>query len=517
MSKLNIPQAHFAAAQHYFDNTPGAVKYSKKVNGMPYSFVKVEGQAYASGYRLGAGAFGIVRMSENAAHENFALKVEGHGINDLDRSESDILKLVGYHYGFAERQLEKNITFSTGVNSVETDKKLYKVMKLLEGNDLIDEIYTINEGDYEYKNTLTQTQSLIIAIKSCQNLMKLHDLRIIHRDIKPENMKAKIVGNDITISYMDFGLSVILPPDHIIHPKKEIAGSPMYMAPEIYNEANPMASKGEASFASDVYALGTIFQEDLQLPAAVCEPMLKHNPRERISLKEAMNNLVALLEAQPDLDPHARAVITSVKGPRPLPMAPVARSPQVVNPQAAHKVHAPQHVLSVKNTPANRVRVMVDIQPGFKLKPVAPKAAPAVAKAAAPAVAKAAPAVAKAAPAANNAARPLPPKPVNAKVAAPAPVVAKAPAADNAARPLPPRPVVAKAPAVAQVAPVAPKAAPVAVAGKHEEVKRALIHRFEQQKANAPALLNLPAVEKPNPTAPVAVMKNFQKVGVRVF
>ncbi len=496
MNKLNIPQAHFAAAQHYFNTIPGAVKYSKKINGMPYSFVNVEGQAYASGYRLGAGAFGIVRMSENAAHENFALKVEGHGINDLDRSESDILKLVGYHYGLAERQLEKSITFSTGLHSVETDKKLYKVMKLLEGNDLIDEIYKINEGSYEYKNTLTQTQSLIIAIKSCQNLMKLHDMRIIHRDIKPENMKAKIVGNDITISYMDFGLSVILPPDHIIYPKNEIAGSPMYMAPEIYNEANPMASKGEASFASDVYALGTIFQEDLQLPKHVCDPMLKHNPRERISLKGAMDNLVALLERQPDLDSHARAVITSVKGPRPLPMTPVARSPQVVNPQAAHKVHAPQHVLSVKNTPANRVRVMVDIQPGFKLKPIAPQGA--VAKAA-PAVAKAAPAVAKAAPA----------------VAKAAPAVAKAaPAANNAARPLPPTPVEAKAPAVA---PVAPKAAPVAVAGKHEEVKRALIHRFEQQKANAPALLNRAVVENPNLAAPVAVLKNFQKVGVKVF
>lgn len=345
MAKLNIPQANFAEARKYFDHTPGAIKYSKKNSHLPYSFVKVDNKIYGKGYYLGAGSFGIVKISENEQHENFAIKVEGHAINDLDLSELEILKRVGYYYGYAERKLDQPKYFTTASNTTTTDIKIYKVMKLLEGNDLFEEIYNVKNDVLNHKRTLTDTQKLIIAIKCCQMLIQLHKKGVIHRDIKPENIKVKIAGNDITVAYLDFGLSVILPAGQAIYPKNEVTGTPGYMAPEIYHEKHPSLSKGQASFSSDVFALGTLFQEDLELPDSVHSAMTKLNPHERANLHETIKHLVSLLAKQPDLDHHAHAVMTSANSQRPLPKLPME------NRNVEPSTQRPLPVLPSKNNP----------------------------------------------------------------------------------------------------------------------------------------------------------------------
>jgi serine/threonine protein kinase len=79
-------------------------------------------------------------------------------------------------------------------------------------------------------------------------LQYAHDEKLIHRDIKPENL---LLGSDNEILLADFNIALIAQTQY--QKTQEIAGTPMYMAPE--------QLQGRATFASDQYALGIIVYE----------------------------------------------------------------------------------------------------------------------------------------------------------------------------------------------------------------------------------------------------------------
>jgi serine/threonine protein kinase len=66
-------------------------------------------------------------------------------------------------------------------------------------------------------------KKLFRAINHC------HASGVVHRDIKPENI---MIGKDKEIKLIDFGLSKQFRPqrDHF----STVAGTPYYMAPEVY-------------------------------------------------------------------------------------------------------------------------------------------------------------------------------------------------------------------------------------------------------------------------------------------
>ena len=66
---------------------------------------------------------------------------------------------------------------------------------------------------------------------------------IIHRDIKPENI---IVSNDGQIRLIDFGLAAVAKKRTLT----EIAGTPYYMAPEVF--------KHLYGRKSDIWSLGVL-------------------------------------------------------------------------------------------------------------------------------------------------------------------------------------------------------------------------------------------------------------------
>ncbi len=77
----------------------------------------------------------------------------------------------------------------------------------------------------------------------------LHDQSIVHRDLKPANVLYDRRGE---VRLCDFGLAC--PVSGFGAPGAiAVAGTPLYMAPELF--------EGQASFASDVYALGVILFE----------------------------------------------------------------------------------------------------------------------------------------------------------------------------------------------------------------------------------------------------------------
>jgi eukaryotic-like serine/threonine-protein kinase len=83
-----------------------------------------------------------------------------------------------------------------------------------------------------------------------QALVYLHRRRVIHRDLKPGNVL--VVGDRVKV--LDFGVAVLADPSRERDQGFFVAGTPAYMAPELF-------SGQPASEASDLYAVGVIAYE----------------------------------------------------------------------------------------------------------------------------------------------------------------------------------------------------------------------------------------------------------------
>lgn len=102
-------------------------------------------------------------------------------------------------------------------------------------------------------------------------LSYLHRRRIIHRDLKPENV---LVVNE-QVKLLDFGLSVAKQQSANTDAEAIVAGTLAYMAPErLY--------QGEASEASDIYALGVM----------IYELMAGHHPFDTSDAPKLINQIV---------------------------------------------------------------------------------------------------------------------------------------------------------------------------------------------------------------------------------
>lgn len=87
------------------------------------------------------------------------------------------------------------------------------------------------------------------AARIAEGLAEAHRQRILHRDLKPENVLLTHTGIP---KIADFGLARTVSVDSSVGLGHEVAGTPPYMAPELFQGAPP-------SPASDVYALGVTY------------------------------------------------------------------------------------------------------------------------------------------------------------------------------------------------------------------------------------------------------------------
>ncbi|TSA50278.1 MAG: bifunctional protein-serine/threonine kinase/phosphatase [Nitrosomonadales bacterium] len=117
-----------------------------------------------------------------------------------------------------------------------TRSELYYAMTWHKGENLAQKL---SRGHY-----FTAVEAAGIGIRLLKGLGALHRLNILHRDIKPDNLH---LGDDGRLRILDMGVAVSLGLGQ--EPPAPNAGTPSYLAPELFADAAP-------SVASDLYSAG---------------------------------------------------------------------------------------------------------------------------------------------------------------------------------------------------------------------------------------------------------------------
>lgn len=160
----------------------------------------------------------------------------------------------------------------------------YLVMEYIDGPSLRDALRD--------RGRLGLAATLGVLHVVCDAIGELHDRDIVHHDIKPSNI---LLNRDGNIFVTDFGLAAVRKGGGEADPLV-IAGSPAYMAPELFD--------GVASLRTDVYALGVMAYELLsgELPfAGDLASVRRHHaestmPREAIDRAGVAPAVVAVIE-----------------------------------------------------------------------------------------------------------------------------------------------------------------------------------------------------------------------------
>lgn len=114
---------------------------------------------------------------------------------------------------------------------------------------------SLSKYTYESTDKLTSTQKKIWLLGISHAMMYLHMHGIIHRDLKSQNV---LIDNDFYPKICDFGESRLFPysiTKSLNYESTSCIGSPLYMAPELYNDETILTS------AIDVYAFGILANE----------------------------------------------------------------------------------------------------------------------------------------------------------------------------------------------------------------------------------------------------------------
>jgi tetratricopeptide (TPR) repeat protein/tRNA A-37 threonylcarbamoyl transferase component Bud32 len=123
---------------------------------------------------------------------------------------------------------------------------LFLTMKLLPGETL--------SARLRGTASMSIAEGLAILKQMAAGLAAIHAAGIIHRDIKPNNVMLDGTGAEVRVCITDFGLARDHEADPSLSGKGLVAGTPDYMAPELYQGRPP-------SQASDLFALGVVLHE----------------------------------------------------------------------------------------------------------------------------------------------------------------------------------------------------------------------------------------------------------------
>ncbi len=179
-------------------------------------------QKYTIFSSIGKGEFGhVLRAEHKQTKIPYAIKVIDltEDIKESSQQELKILKTVKHKYVVRLYDM------------IKTSRRLYLVMDLATGGELMDRICLLGNFD---ECDATRVLSMIL-----DGLRYLHSVGITHRDLKPQNILYYHPGADSKIIITDFGLSTMCdssrsPANYLM---KTDCGTIEYMAPEVITRA----------------------------------------------------------------------------------------------------------------------------------------------------------------------------------------------------------------------------------------------------------------------------------------
>jgi protein kinase-like protein len=176
---------------------------------------------------IGRGAYGrVFRAWDTRLDRDVAVKfIDGQ---DPSTSLAEARRLA--------RVVHRNIVSVFGADEIEGRFGLW--MELLHGRTL--DAIVRDQGPFSAK------EAVIIALDICGAVAAIHRAGLVHRDIKAQNVMREYGGRHVL---MDLGASVDASRDDV-H-VTSLAGTPLYMAPELFEGA-------PASISSDIYAMGVL-------------------------------------------------------------------------------------------------------------------------------------------------------------------------------------------------------------------------------------------------------------------
>ncbi len=123
---------------------------------------------------------------------------------------------------------------------------LFLTMKLLPGETLAARL--------RGPTPISTEERLAILKQMAAGLAAIHAAGITHRDIKPSNIMLEGSGSDVRLCITDFGLARTYEAEPSVSGTGAVAGTPDYMAPELYMGRPP-------SQATDLFAFGVVLHQ----------------------------------------------------------------------------------------------------------------------------------------------------------------------------------------------------------------------------------------------------------------
>ncbi len=184
---------------------------------------------------IGAGGMGVVYEAfDRRRQQRIAIKAAKPGFQRLLSPELEGALQVRHH----------NICLVNEIHATQTSAGEidFLTMELLSGETLASHIAAGGK--------LCHEEALEIGVQLCAAVTEAHRSGVLHRDLKSSNViLCKEQNGGCRAVITDFGLA-----SKLSSPTGDWGGTPGYMAPELWNG-------GQASKASDLYALGVIFYQ----------------------------------------------------------------------------------------------------------------------------------------------------------------------------------------------------------------------------------------------------------------
>ena len=264
---------------------------------MTESAGRLVGSQYRIGGLIGRGGMGEVWRGVDASGAPVAVKVL------LPRFAEDPEVVQRF---VAERRLLTGVSDRHVVrvrDMVVEGSTLAIVMDLVEGGDL--------RGLLRERGTLSAAEACRVGSQVALGLAAIHARRIVHRDVKPENVLLDRSVDPPLALLTDFGVSKLVGDDPGASGVTALAGTPLYLAPELIGGGRPGPW-------SDLYSLGVMLYELVcgvtpftgLVPAAVLHAQVSLLPGRPAGFDDRLWNLVwQLLGKDPGRRPGDAGVV----------------------------------------------------------------------------------------------------------------------------------------------------------------------------------------------------------------